>query len=137
MVTKHPVIILLLALSLSLSALAQPRDWENEQVLHINTEPPRATFIPFATADQALTTDPTNSPFYLPLDGAWKFNWVPNPDERPTNFFAPDFDDSAWADLPVPSNWEMHGYGKPIYLGSGYPFKIDPPRVTSTPPENW
>jgi beta-galactosidase len=119
------------------TAFADAPDWENEQVLHINTEPPRATFVPFATVEEALNGDFTNSPFYFPLNGAWKFHWVGNPDERPTNFFETNFDDSAWTNIDVPSNWEMKGYGTPIYLGSGYPFKIDPPRVTSEPPTNW
>src|SRR5579875_2551744 len=52
-------------------------------------------------------------------------------------FFAPDFHDSAWTNIAVPSNWETKGFGTPIYLASGYPFKIDPPRVTDPPPTNW
>src|ERR1700744_3307509 len=127
---------LLFIFALVQAAIAAP-DWENQQILHINTEPPRATFIPFATVQEALNDDPTNSPFYFSLDGQWRFHWVGNPSDRPPNFFDTAFDDSAWTNIDVPSNWEMKGYGKPIYLGSGYPFKIDPPRVTSEPPSNW
>jgi len=119
------------------AAFAATPDWENEQVLHINTEPPRATFVPFATMEQALKASPTNSPFYLSLNGDWKFNWVPQPELRSTNFFKADFDDSAWNTIPVPASWETSGYGTPIYVSSGYPFKIDPPRVTSEPPTNY
>ena len=117
--------------------LAMAPDWENEQVLRINTEPPRASFIPFASVAQALDGNPGNSPFYSTLDGDWKFHWSPRPEERPADFFATNFDDSTWHTIPVPSNWQMHGYGTPLYLGSGYPFKIDPPYVTETPPTNW
>jgi beta-galactosidase len=127
----------LLFVFLAASLFADAPDWENEQVLHINTEPPRATFVPFAAVEQALNGDSTNSPFYFSLNGAWKFHWVGNPGERPTNFFQTNFDDSAWTNIDVPSNWEMKRYGTPIYLGSGYPFKIDPPRVTDEPPTNW
>ncbi len=118
-------------------AFAGSPDWENEQVLHINTEPPRATFVPFATVAEALNDNSTNSPFYFLLNGDWRFNWVPRPELCPTNFFETNFDDSTWTNIEVPSNWEMKGFGVPIYLGSGYPFKIDPPRVTSEPPSNW
>jgi len=114
-----------------------PADWENEQVLHINTEPPRATFVPFATVNEALNDSETDSPFYFALNGDWKFHWSPQPEARPTDFFHTNFDDSTWTNIAVPANWEMKGYGVPIYLGSGYPFKIDPPRVTSEPPANW
>ena len=112
-------------------------DWENEQVIHINIEPPRATFVPFPNANAALAGDRESSPFFRSLDGAWEFNWVPKPEDRPTNFSQTDFDDSAWKTIDVPSNWEMKGYGVPIYLGSGYTFKMDPPRVTDEPPTNW
>ena len=110
---------------------------KNPQVLHIHTEAPRATFVPFATITQVLNDNFTNSPFYFSLNGEWKFNWAPRPELRSTNFFQTNFDDSTWTNIEVPSNWEMKGFGVPIYLGSGYPFKIDPPRVTSEPPTNW
>ncbi len=136
MPTKHHwFAALLLNLFLAANIFAAP-DWENEQILHINTEPPLATFVPFATIEQALNNDFTNSPFYFSLNGEWKFHWVGNPGERPTNFFETNFDDSSWTNIAVPSNWEMKGFGTPIYLGSGYPFKIDPPRVTGEPPTN-
>jgi len=133
----HRIVVLALLNVLAGALCGQTPDWENEQVLHINTEPPRATFVPFATVAEALKGNSTNSPFYLSLNGAWKFHWVGNPGERPTSFFQTDFDDSAWTNIDVPSNWEMKGYGVPIYLGSGYPFKMDPPRVTDEPPTNW
>ncbi len=126
-----------LVIPFAATAFAEAPDWENEQVLHINTEPPRATFVPFATIREALAGNPTNSPFYFSLDGTWKFNWAPRPELRLANFFATNFDDAGWTNLEVPSNWEMQGHGVPIYLGSGYPFKIDPPRVTGDPPANW
>lgn len=122
---------------LTVAAFADNPDWENEYVLHLNTEPPRATFIPFATVADALNNDPETSPFYFPLDGPWNFSWAPDPAHCSTDFFDTNFDDSTWKEIPVPSNWEMEGYGVPIYLGSGYPFKIDPPFVTDTPPTNW
>lgn len=120
-----------------LAAFADNPDWENEYIQHINTEPPRVTFIPFATITGALNDQPETSPFYFSLDGDWKFSWSPDPDHCPANFFEANFDDSDWKTIPVPSNWQMQGYGVPIYLGSGYTFKIDPPFVTDTPPTNW
>jgi beta-galactosidase len=116
----------------SLRAATAP-DWENEQVFQINREPARASFVPFATVEQALKGDAHQSPRYFSLNGDWRFHWVPRPEERPKDFYRPDFDDTAWTRFPVPANWETHGYGTPIYVSSGYPFKIDPPRVTGDP----
>jgi beta-galactosidase len=115
------------------SAFAERPDWENEQVIQVNREPARATFTPFPDVASALAGSREGSPFFLSLNGRWRFHWVPNPSERPTNFFDSDFDDSGWDTIEVPSNWEMKGYGVPIYLSSGYPFKIDPPRVMGEP----
>jgi beta-galactosidase len=136
----HPLLSFFCSVALCFlthAAFADNPDWENEYVLHLNTEPPRAVFIPFASVADALNNDPETSPFYFPLDGPWEFSWSPDPDHCSTNFFETNFDDSAWESIPVPSNWEMQGYGVPIYLGSGYTFKIDPPFVTDTPPTNW
>ena len=63
------------------------------------------------------------------LDGMWKFRWTPVPDERIVDFYQTNFNDKDWTDFPVPANWEINGYGTPIYVSAGYPFKIDPSRV--------
>jgi beta-galactosidase len=108
--------------------MAQQPDWENQHVLQINREPARAAFIGFENRlnDRQLS-----------LDGTWKFHWSPTPEGRVSNFFTPNFNDNDWKSFPVPANWEVNGFGTPIYVSSGYPFKIDPPRVTSTPSEKY
>lgn len=108
-------------------------DWENLSVLEINREDARADFIPFADTQQALSGNREKSPYFVLLNGNWKFYWVNTPDKRPLNFYQTNFDDSQWKTIPVPSNWEMQGYGTPIYVSAGYPFKIDPPRVMGEP----
>jgi beta-galactosidase len=120
-------------------AHATPPDWENEQVFAINREPARATFMPFATVEQARIGKVESSPFVLSLSSetAWKFHWVPRPGDRPADFWREDFDDRGWKTFPVPANWEVNGYGTPIYASSGYVFKIDPPRVTTEPPADY
>jgi len=59
------------------------------------------------------------------------------PEEKTDGFYKKDFNDSKWTIFNVPANWEINGYGTPIYVSAGYPFKIDPPRVTSTPKETY
>ena len=110
-------------------------DWENQHVLQVNREPARAHFHPYADAASARAGK--RSSRVVGLDGDWKFHWVPRPEERPAGFFEVAFNDSDWPTIPVPSNWELQGYGTPIYVSAGYPFKIDPPRVTSEPPERY
>jgi beta-galactosidase len=117
------------------SQTGAPPDWENPHVFGINKEPARATFTPFP--DEAATLrDGHHSPWTQSLDGAWKFHWVKQPDLRPVDFYKPDFDVSSWKEIPVPSNWEMEGYGTPIYTNITYPFKRDAPRVTGTPDDH-
>lgn len=99
-------------------------DWENHHVLQINREPARAAFIPFSTQKGDCS---------ICLDGMWKFRWTPVPDQRIVDFYQTNFDDKDWTDFPVPANWEINGYGTPIYVSAGYPFKIDPPRVMGEP----
>lgn len=116
--------------------------WEDEAIFAIHKEPTHVTYIPFpskASAAAAGHYDDTGniSPWYQLLNGAWKFNWVKHPDERPKDFYRTNFDDSRWATIPVPSNMEMQGYGTPIYTNITYPFKNDPPRVMGPVPSNW
>ena len=73
----------------------------------------------------------STSTFYQSLNGNWKFNWVKQPSERPVDFYKKDYDVSSWKEIPVPSNWEMLGYGTPIYTNYTYPFKNNPPLIQS------
>ncbi|MDH5467707.1 MAG: beta-galactosidase, partial [Candidatus Aminicenantes bacterium] len=98
-------------------------DWENPQMIGQNKEPAHCTLIPYADFEKALNGVRTDSKFYLSLNGDWKFHWVPRPDERPKDFFKPEYDIREWQEIPVPGNWQMRGYGRPIYLNVPYPFK--------------
>jgi beta-galactosidase len=135
---KQRIILLLATMALvggaALGEIGAPV-WENPHVLQINREPARAHFFPHATGDAARRE--MGSERVISLDGEWAFNWVPTPDERVLDFFATDFDDREWDRLAVPAHWELNGYGTPIYVSAGYPFKIDPPRVTSEPKERY
>ncbi|SEW46050.1 beta-galactosidase [Chitinophaga sp. YR573] len=115
----------------------QNHDWENEQVLGINKEAAHTICIPYASREQALQDIPSTSPWYISLNGLWKFHWVKQPSERPVDFYKTDFDVTQWSTIPVPSNMEMQGYGTPIYTNIEYPFKVDPPRVMGAVPADW
>jgi beta-galactosidase len=106
-------------------------NWEDPEIFNVNREPARAFFIPYPDVETASKEEPQQSPFYQSLNGAWKFNWSSNPNQRPARFFEEDYDVSRWQDIPVPSNWQLEGYGVPIYIEAGLPFseKPAPPRV--------
>ncbi|HDP35699.1 MAG TPA: hypothetical protein ENN29_11395, partial [Candidatus Hydrogenedentes bacterium] len=104
-------------------------DWENPHVFGRNKERPSCTRMPFPDAAMALKMPREKSPFCMILNGNWKFCWSPKPNLRPSDFYTADYDDSAWATIPVPSNWEMEGYGIPIYLNVNYPFPPNPPHI--------
>ncbi len=120
--------LLTLSLGLFLGAQAQQHDWENHHVLQINREPARAYFIPYGNrhGDRMIS-----------LNGVWKFNWTKTPDSRVTDFYKTDFNDTSWNDIQVPANWEMNGYGTPIYASAGYVFHIDPPYVMKEPKQKY
>ena len=122
-----------LGLFISITALAplsaqEHHDWEDNHVLQINREPARAYFIPYGEqkGDRMMS-----------LNGDWQFRWTKTPDERIVDFYRTDYDASGWKTLAVPANWEVNGYGTPIYISAGYPFKIDPPYVMREPKKEW
>ena len=108
-------------------------DWENPQITGINKQPAHATLIPYADAESAARCDRAASPFRRSLNGTWRFHVDPNPASAVQGFESPAFDDSAWDDIPVPSNWQLQGdiargqprYDKPMYTNVQYPFPID------------
>ncbi|BAX82397.1 glycoside hydrolase family 2 TIM barrel-domain containing protein [Labilibaculum antarcticum] len=106
-----------------------PADWENQLVFQINKEEPRASFIPYASKDQALADNQWESTFLQSLNGKWKFNLSINPSERPFYFFKDDYDTSDWTEIKVPSNWEIEGFDVPIYTNMKYPHEKTPPTI--------
>lgn len=126
-------IVLLLQAIVVHTVSADSPDWEDEQVVGRNKEPGRATSLSYPDRESALLATREATPFHLSLNGKWKFRWSPDPDDRPVEFFKPEYDVKEWAEIPVPSNWQMHGYGTPVYSNIPYPFKKDPPRVMGEP----
>lgn len=104
-------------------------DWENFNVLHINRLPSAANFMAYPTKELAIEGNMSNSPFFLSLNGRWKFKYVPRIDERPENFYQKDYDVSNWSSINVPSDWEMEGFGYPFYMDEGYGIKKNPPLI--------
>jgi len=105
---------------------------ENPKMVEENKLPPRASFFPFESVEFANTNEPSKSSNFKSLNGLWKFNWSKKPSERPKEFYKNDFNTSDWNEIPVPSNWELEGYGVPIYTNIPYPFSFT---ETPTPPE--
>ncbi|WP_189637884.1 glycoside hydrolase family 2 TIM barrel-domain containing protein [Thalassotalea sp. HSM 43] len=137
------------AQAVTASAKEAPVYWQDLSVYKVNTEQPRATFVVYDDAAKVASDDYPSSPYYKLLNGNWKFHWSANPNEVPADFYKSDFDISAWSEIPVPSNWQMHGYDYPIYTNIEYPFPKNPPfvpaddnptgayRTTFTVPDNW
>ncbi|MCA9731913.1 DUF4981 domain-containing protein [candidate division KSB1 bacterium] len=112
---------------LFLSIAKAQNEWANPAINQVNTEPPHATFIPFPNEKSAQTYDPVKSEYYKLLNGKWKFHWSKNPDTRPVDFFKKGYDVTKWGEIPVPADWQMHGYGYPIYTNIKYPYEKTPP----------
>jgi len=127
------------------------KEWESPQDIALNKEYPHAWFFSFGDTQSARKVLAENSTYWKSLDGTWKFNWAPDPDSRPKDFYTPGYDVSRWDDIAVPSNWNVYGiqkdgtlkYGVPIYVNQPVIFqhsvKVDDWRggVMRTPPETW
>lgn len=138
--SKKSVVALLLFICLTFRLLARtplPPEIENPECLGVNKQPAHATLMPYANLKEALAARRSASTFCRRLNGMWQFNWVPEPSLRPVNFYQTNFDASGWKEIPVPSNWQLEGYGTPIYKNFGYTFKKDWPHVLETPPKNY
>jgi beta-galactosidase len=144
--SKWPLLLPVLFLSATVTR-AELADWQNPKLTGINNQPPHATMVicpDDATARQikfAANSERVKSPFYRSLNGDWKYHYATNHAGRVDGFWRPDFDDSKWDTIPVPSNVEMHGYGVPIYVNYRYPWtwhgvKPNPPFVPEDDPNN-
>lgn len=97
-------------------------DWQNPAVQERNREPAHVTSLPYADGASALTGKREKSPFFCLLNGEWKFRYSPTPQQAAEDFIARKYDDSAWDSIPVPSNWQVLGYGIPRYFAARYAF---------------
>jgi beta-galactosidase len=104
--------------------LDNKNDWENASIIGQNKEPAHNTLIPYQDLESALKSS-KDSEYFQSLNGNWKFNWVKKPADRPINFYEVDYDDNNWDNIDVPSNWQMRGYGIPIYTNVKYPYSIN------------
>jgi beta-galactosidase/evolved beta-galactosidase subunit alpha len=109
-------------------------EWESHRRLHRNRLDPHSILVPYENEREAALGDRDRSPWFLPLAGTWKFSLFPNPARVDAGFHEPGFDASGWADMPVPSHWQLQGHGRPQYTNVNYPFPVDPPHVPSENP---
>ncbi|NQY28420.1 MAG: DUF4981 domain-containing protein [Flavobacteriaceae bacterium] len=122
---KYNYFILVLTLVLasckskSLIQVPEQTNHYNHKIFEEHKLAPRATFF---GSESASINEKEKSERFLSLNGDWKFNWVKDPKQRPTTFQNTDFDDTKWTTIAVPANWEVEGFGHPIYLDERYPF---------------
>ena len=115
-----------------LSANAQTfKEWQDESVNEVNRAPMHARFFAYENAEKATSDIKENSKNFMSMNGSWKFFWVKNADQRPTDFWKVGFNDKGWDDMKVPAVWELNGYGDPIYVNVGYPWRN---QYTNNPP---
>ena len=104
------------------------QDWQDPGITGRNREAPHVPLVPYADEESALGE--MQSPYLRLLNGSWRFRWAPNPASAPAGFHQVGFDDTDWDQVEVPGNWQLQGYGQPIYTNVQYPFPIDP-RLTA------
>ncbi|MBI5010186.1 MAG: glycoside hydrolase family 2, partial [Bacteroidia bacterium] len=127
----------LLLMGLSIGAGAQDKPFlsdiyhyiENTSVFELNQEEGHVPLVPYASVDEALKNRFSAASSYLSLNGTWKFQYSDTPEGTPAEFFREDYNDKKWDTIHVPSNWEMQGFGDPLFRNVSTPFKPEPPRV--------
>lgn len=112
---------------------AASQDWEIPHVTSRNKEAPRVHLE--AYSDEASAAREAGFPYLQLLNGRWRFHWSPDPASVPEGFHQVDFDDAGWDEIEVPSNWQLQGYGVPMYTNVQYLFPIDP--VSGRPLTRW
>jgi beta-galactosidase len=126
---QQKLIVFSFLLFLMTSSLFAQNEWEDPTVYERNKEAGHVDFFAYDDVQSARMDNFEQSPYFTSLNGTWKFHFVKKPADRPTDFFKTDFDDSMWDNITVPANWEIEGFGTPIYTNIVYPFPKNPPYV--------
>lgn len=135
----------LLLWSICCLTLSAQNEWDDVSITQVNREPAHTLSIPFGTDKDALEGKALEeSPWFLSLNGVWKFKWAPDPARKPADFQNSSFDDSAWDNIDVPSVWQVYGvrndknWDKPLYVNFRYPFTYnDSHSVMADRPADW
>lgn len=109
-------------------------DWENPGIISYNKQDAHASLVPCPDVESALQFDRLASGNIMMLNGTWKFYWSADTKDRPLDFYLPDYNDTGWDDIEVPSNWQLKGYGIPIYTNIKHPFPAEPPNINRDNP---
>ena len=132
---KHLLLFLICTLAPSASAQEKPflsniYDYiENTKVFELNQVEGHTPLVPYTNVADALKNERSSAASVLSLNGTWKFHFANTPDGTPENFFSENFDDKKWDTIHVPSNWEMQGFGDPLFRNVKTPFPPNPPFV--------
>jgi len=110
--------------------------WQDVQTVAVNKEYPRTSFMTFDSRNEALSQKFEESKFYRSLNGVWKFYFVDGYNDLPADITDPAVSTANWNDITVPGNWEMQGFGVPIYTNHGYEFKPRDPQPPTLPEMN-
>lgn len=130
----------------SLTIMAQTgKEWDDVTITQINKETAHTLSIPYGSEEDVQNYVMEESPFFLSLNGTWKFKWVPDPSQKPADFYNPSYDVSGWDDIEVPSVWQVYGvrhnknWDKPLYVNTGYPFTYNATTysVMADRPSDW
>ncbi len=97
-------------------------EWQSQYAIGLNKITPHSYVLPYKDAESVVERNIENSPNFLSLNGEWDFQWVRNPDQREQDFYKVDFSTAQWDKIKVPGNWELQGYGYPIYVNESYEF---------------
>lgn len=120
---------LLLVIGLNNAHGQTNEEWKDYTVFQVNAEAPHASFMSYKTPEDALKYTYLPASGYQLLSGSWRFKWSRNPSERPVNFFRTDFNTNDWNIIPVPADWQQHGYDEAYYTNIKYPFDAKFPGV--------
>ena len=109
--------------------------WEDPRTFKINKEDGHTFTMPFDSIEQAMSGE--ESQYKQSLNGQWKFYWQRGMENQPSDFQNPNFDDSKWGEIKVPSVWQTEGYSVPYYYASTFPralsrVKSQIPKIDST-----
>ncbi|HKJ69143.1 MAG TPA: glycoside hydrolase family 2 TIM barrel-domain containing protein, partial [bacterium] len=121
--------LLLLIIASVPTVQAQQPDWENPAVFQRNQTEPHVPLVPYSSVRSALRDSREISPYFLSLNGNWKFDWSPNLQEAPEDFYQEGYDASGWDGIRVPGDWQMEGYGYPLFRNVALTIPVDPPQV--------